>query len=101
MDFRLSEGQHDETLCAEIGAAAGQTDGGWSIEHGSDDETGEMVLTLPDGALTQQEVEAVVAAHDADAAPPRDRDEETLRVALHDPMVPEHEKAMMRRLGVR
>lgn len=101
MEFRLLLEQHDAGICAEIGAAAGQTDGGWSIGHLTDDEAGEVVLTLPDGTLTQQQIEVVVAAHDPDAWPPPDPDEEMLRAALDDPAVAEHEKAVIRRLGVR
>ena len=101
MEFRLPLDQHDATICAEIGAAAGQTDGGWSIGHRTDEQAGDMVLTLPDGALIPAQFDQVVAAHDPDAPPPPDPDEETLRAALADPTVPEHEKALIRRLGIR
>ena len=100
MDFRLPSEQHDRTICKEIGAAAGQVDGGWSIAHRTDDEAGELVLTLPDGALTQDQFDAVVAAHDPAAPPPPDPDVELLRTALADPGVAELEKAMIRRLGI-
>ncbi len=61
MEYRLPKDKHDSTICREIGAAAGQTDGGWSIGHKVDGD--EVVLTLPDGATTPQRIDALLAAH--------------------------------------
>ncbi len=61
MEYRLPKDKHDSTICREIGAAAGQTDGGWSIGHKNEGD--EVVLTLPDRLITSKAIDAILAAH--------------------------------------
>ena len=61
MKYRLPAEKHDHLICQEIGQAAGQVAGGWSIGHENDG--GFVVLTLPDGLLTKAQVDAIAASH--------------------------------------
>ncbi len=61
MEYRLPKEKHDSTICQEIGVAAGQTDGGWSIGHRNEGD--DVVLTLPDGVIAPQRIDAGLAAH--------------------------------------
>ena len=78
MEFRLTRQQHDATICQEIGAAAGQTD--WSIEHRN--EGGDVVLTLPDGVLTEEQFGDVLGAHVAPSPPGADTRDSDFRATL-------------------
>ena len=97
MEFRLAVDQHDATICQEIGRAAGQTD--WSIEHRNDG--GDMVLTLPDGVLTEEQFEAVVKAHvPPSEVPPAPSPDETLVGELRQATtLPKIKAALIKRFG--
>ena len=77
-EFRLPRQLHDDdsSICTTIGAAAGQSD--WSIEHRYEGD--DMVLTLPDGVLTQEQFDSAVAGHVRPPAQPTQ--EEAFRTAL-------------------
>ena len=61
MEYRLPTAKHDGTICSEIGQAAGQIAGGWSIGHREEGDA--TVLTLPDGVITKAQIDLVVAQH--------------------------------------
>jgi hypothetical protein len=96
MDFILTREQHDRTICAEIGEAAGQTD--WSIGHRNQGDA--VILTLPDGALTKAQFDAVVAAHVPPVAvAPVDRDAQLVADLQGTPTVAQLTAALRRRFG--
>ena len=96
-EFTLTKEQHDSTICAEIGQAAGQTD--WSIGHRSEGDS--VILTLPDGALTQAQFAAVLAAHKPPVAPPPvpDRDAQLVADLQGTPTVAQLTAALRKRFG--
>jgi hypothetical protein len=69
VDFVLTAEEHDRTICAELGVAAGQVPGGWSIEHRTEPRTDRVLLTFPPDVLTRAEFEAVLSAHEPAAEP--------------------------------
>lgn len=80
MDYHLSTAQHDDHICAHIGATLGQTD--WSIGHSADGP--DVVLTFPD-EITSEAVYAAVQSYTPPAPPvPPDRDAD-LTAALSEP----------------
>ena len=97
MEFRLTRQQHDATICQEIGAAAGQTD--WSIEHRNEGDS--VILTLPDGALTQAQFADVLDAHKPPVAPPPapDRDAQLVADRQGTPTVAQLTAALRKRFG--
>lgn len=95
-EFKMHVAQHDETICQEIGAAAGQTD--WPIEHRQ--EGGEVVLTLPDGVLTQAQFDGVLSAHVAPSPPGADMRDSDFRTALGAATtVPQIKRALLDWIG--
>jgi hypothetical protein len=95
-DFTLTREQHDATICADIGEAAGQTD--WPIKHRNDGDN--VILTLPDGVLTRAQFDAVVFAHVPPVAvAPVDRDAQLVADLQGTPTVAQLTAALRRRFG--
>lgn len=64
MEYRIPEAKHDrQAICTEIGQAAGQQLGGWSILHDHEREEGFVWITLPDGVITQAQLDAIAAQY--------------------------------------
>lgn len=96
MDFTLAKEQHDDTICAEIGAAAGQTD--WPIQHRNEGDN--VILTLPDGKLTKAQFDAVVAAHVPPVAVvPADKDAKLVADLQGTPTIAQVVAALIERHG--